>query len=116
KLWSKPRGLVCLMILTSPQLETVWFSSVTSLVVDTKLLPDERDSHTVWANATHWLAGMMSAMRRLIPNSANSPALIALLLIGLFAAVMAAVLAAPSAPALLGDCTVAPQHGARADP
>ena len=70
-------------------------SIVMSLVEETKLLPDDRDSQTVWVNALHAPAGMIPAAARLTPNSANCPATSGLPLIGLLAAVMAAWLSRP---------------------
>jgi hypothetical protein len=59
------------MILISPQLEIVWFSIEMSFVVETKLLPDERDSQIVCGNAWQVFAGTIPAAARSTPNSAN---------------------------------------------
>ncbi len=61
-----------------------------SFVDETKLLPEERDSQIVWLNPSHDPSGRMSVSVKLMPNSANSPALRATPLIGLFAAVIGA--------------------------
>src|ERR1700747_1005325 len=78
---------------------------------DSKLLPDERDSQTVCGNASHVLAGMISASVRLMPNSANLPATNARLLMPLFAASISSWLALPSAALEARSLTCAPQHG-----
>jgi hypothetical protein len=93
------------------QLPIVWFSTAMSLVEETKLLPDERDSQTVCGNDWHEFAGTMPAADKFTPNSANCPATRAWPLIGLFAAVMAAWLASPSAALADSGLTTAPQHG-----
>jgi hypothetical protein len=84
-----------------------------SLTEETKLLPDDRDSNTVWLNDSHDPGGMIPAAPRLMPNSANCPATRAVLLIGLFAAVMGLELTAPSLSAGSSSATSAPQHGGR---
>ena len=79
-------------------------SIVMSLVEETKLLPDERDSQTVCVNDLHDPAGMIPAAARLMPNSANCPAQGATPLIGFCAAVKLLVLTPPSAPVGSSDC------------
>src|SRR5262245_31345965 len=104
------------MILISPQFEIVLFSIWMSLVVETKLLPDDRDSHTVCGNALHVPLWMIPAVARFTPNSANWPADRSWPLIGLLAAVMAAWFARPLAPFAPSVVTLAPQHGATSLP
>src|SRR5206468_1129703 len=67
--WFDPRGSVRLMITISPQLLIVLFSIETSLVVETKLLPDERDSQIVCGNDLHVPAGRIPDCARFTPNS-----------------------------------------------
>src|SRR5436309_1999558 len=70
-----PRGFVRFMILISPQLLIFLDTSAMSLVVETKLLPDDRDSNVPEANVSHFPvgppAGRIPAAVRSIPNSAN---------------------------------------------
>src|SRR5262249_43363003 len=120
--WKRPNVAPCsaepppvLWILIVAQFVIAFGASETSFVVETKLLPDERDSNTVWLNVSHWPAGTIAACVKLIPTSANWPATSAPapapVPIGLFAAVMALPLTAPSAAFELRLCTFAPQHG-----
>src|SRR5215212_532171 len=103
------------MIVMPPQFEIVWFSIEMSLVLETKLLPEDRDSQTVCGNALHGVVvegtGMIPAAVRSTPNSANCPATRFSPLIGLSAALIADWLASPSAELPVSVCLTAPQHG-----
>src|SRR4029450_6509929 len=91
-------------------------SILMSLVEETKLLPDDRDSQTVWLNVLHDPAGMIPARARLTPNSANCPATSGTPLLGFCAAVRLVGLTPPSALFGSSGRTVAPQHGGRSFP
>src|SRR5215472_3224296 len=66
-------GSVTFFTTSVPQFAIVWCSTETSSVLDTKLDPEERDSHTVCGNDSHEFAGMIPAAVRSTPNSANCP-------------------------------------------
>src|SRR5260370_8313788 len=108
--WFCPRGDVCLITTTSPQLLIVCWLMSRSWGFEVKLDPEDRDSHVCCGKLKQW-PEMPSACERLIPNSENWLTGRAMPLIPLSAAAIGDWFDLPLDIAPLGVITLEPQQG-----
>src|SRR6266704_4585502 len=109
--WSRPRGLVCLMITISPQLLMFTGTGAMKSLISAVNEEDERLFRKVLPKAVHVLAGKTTAAVRLIAASPNSPVDRVRGAFGAMGSVTLPGLTAPSASPAALRSTRLPQHG-----